>query len=357
MNQNQLDQAKVEAFAGQMVNILNSGALALMISIGHRTGLFDALAELPAVTSNELAAAAKLQERYVREWIATMVTGRIVVYNPTNATYCLPAEHAAFLTRAATPNNMAVTSQFIGLLGTVEDKIASAFHTGDGVGYEHFHRFHEVMAEDSNQTVVSALTDHILPLVPGLTAALQRGLAVLDLGCGQGRALNRLAATFPNSRFIGYDLSDEAIATARNTAAAQGLTNIEFVARDVTHLNESARYDLICTFDAIHDQAQPATVLGSIYRALRPGGVYLMQDIAGSSYVQNNLDHPFGPFLYTISCMHCMPVSLAQHGDGLGTMWGKELALQMLAEAGFANVEVHQFAHDPVNYYYVMSKA
>lgn len=357
MNQNGFDETKAEAFAEQMVGILNNGALALMSSIGHRTRLFDTMAELPAATSGQIAAAAGLQERYVREWLAAMVTGRIVEYDQEYETYRLPTEHAAWLTRAATPNNLAVTTQNIGLLGGVEDKIVDAFYRGGGVPYSDFHRFHEVMAEDSHQTIVAMLTEHILPLVPGLTAALERGIDVLDLGCGRGRALNLLAQTFPQSRFTGYDFSAEAIATAGEAATARGLTNITFATQDATLLHEPECYDLICTFDAIHDQAQPATVLSNIYGALRPGGTYLMQDIAGSSYVQNNLEHPFAPLLYTISCMHCMTVSLAQNGDGLGTMWGKELALNMLAEAGFTDVAVHQLPHDPVNYYYVMRKA
>jgi 2-polyprenyl-3-methyl-5-hydroxy-6-metoxy-1,4-benzoquinol methylase len=357
MKQNGIDQTKAEAFAEQMVGILNGGALALMTSIGHRTRLFDTLAELPPATSGQIAAATGLHERYVREWLAAMVTGRIVEYDQTYETYHLPPEHAAWLTRAATPNNLAVTAQNIGLLGGVEDQIVSSFYEGGGVPYTAFQRFHEVMAEDSHQSVVVALTDHILPLAPGLTDALERGIDVLDLGCGSGRALTLLAQTFPHSRFTGYDFSEEAITTARHTATAQGVRNVEFGVKDATLLHEPEHYDLICTFDAIHDQAQPATVLRNIQQALRPGGTYLMQDIAGSSYVQNNLDHPFGPLLYTVSCMHCMTVSLAQNGDGLGTMWGKELALQMLAAAGFGDVAVHQLPHDPVNYYYVMRKA
>lgn len=356
MNQNGLNEATMEAFAEQMVGVLNSGALAIMIGIGHRTKLFDTMAELPPATSGQIAAAAGLQERYVREWLAAMTTGRVVEYDPTYQLYRLPAEHAALLTRAATPNNLAVTAQYIGLFGTVEDGVIESFHRGGGVPYEAIPRFHAVMAEDSHQTVVSALIDQILPLAPGITEALQRGIDVLDLGCGSGRALNLMAATFPSSRFTGYDLSSEATEIARNAAQEKGLTNITFAAKDVTALDEPQRYDLICTFDAIHDQAQPATVLCNIHRALRPGGTYLMQDIAGSSHLENNLDHPLGPLLYTVSCMHCMTVSLAQDGAGLGTMWGRELARQMLAEAGFTDVEVHQLPHDPFNDYYVMSK-
>jgi 2-polyprenyl-3-methyl-5-hydroxy-6-metoxy-1,4-benzoquinol methylase len=135
-----------------------------------------------------------------------------------------------------------------------------------------------------------------------------------------------------------------------------GLSNVRFEVKDVTMLGEVGRYDLITAFDAIHDQARPATVLFNIATALRPEGVFLMQDIAGSSHVHNNLDHPIAPFLYTISCMHCMTVSLAQDGEGLGTMWGEEKALEMLAEAGFNNVAVKQLPHDFQNNYYICPK-
>jgi 2-polyprenyl-3-methyl-5-hydroxy-6-metoxy-1,4-benzoquinol methylase len=352
-----IDQARAEEFAERMVGVLNEGAIALMTSIGHRTGLFDAMAGLPSSTSEEIASAAGLNERYVREWLGAMTVGGIVEHDPENATYCLPQEHAAFLTRAASPDNIAAFAQYIPLLGSVEDGIVESFKNGGGVPYSAFPRFHEVMAEDSGQTVLPALTDHILPLVPGLTERLEAGIDVLDVGCGSGRALNLMARTFPNSRFLGYDLSEEAIARACAEAQEHGTTNARFEVEDAATLDEEASYDLITTFDAVHDQADPAAVLKGIANALREDGVYLMQDIAGSSHHNNNLEHPIGPFLYTISCMHCMTVSLAQDGEGLGAMWGEEKAKEMLEEAGFKKVEIEQLPHDFQNYYYISTKS
>jgi SAM-dependent methyltransferase len=349
----EFDQATSEAFAGRMLAIVNDGALALMISIGHRARLFDTMASLPPLTSHELAAAVGLSERYVREWLAALVTGGIIRYDSQARSYYLPAEHAAWLTRAASPNNLAVTCQFIPLMGAVEEAILTAFRSGGGLHYHEYPRFHEVMAEDSAQTVLAVLFDAILPLAPGLDAALRAGIDVLDLGCGRGRALLALAQAFPHSRFNGYDLSDEAIADAQAQARDLDLTNIRFAALDAAQLDERARYDLICTFDAIHDQGDPARVLGNIRRALRPGGTYLMQDIRASSELHHNLEHPAAPLLYTVSAIHCTSVSLAQGGVGLGTMWGEELALAMLAEAGFADVKVKQLPHDIMNNYYI----
>ncbi len=351
-----IDERKTEAFAERMLDLLNGGALTLMISVGHRTGLFDVMAQMPPATSGEIAGEADLNERYVREWLGAMVTGGIVEYDVDGKLYRLPPEHAASLTRAAAPANLAPFTQYISVLGGVEDRIVECFRKGGGVPYSEFLRFHEVMAEDSGQTVVAALLDAILPLVAGLTEALEKGIDVLDIGCGSGRALNLMASSFPQSRFTGYDFAEEAVSRGRAEAERQKLSNVRFEAKDVTKLGETDRYDLITAFDAIHDQARPDEVLKSVATALRPDGTFLMQDIAGSSNLHKNLEHPAGPFLYTISCMHCMTVSLALGGAGLGTMWGDEKAREMLGEAGFIRIEKKQLPHDFQNVYYIARK-
>jgi SAM-dependent methyltransferase len=351
-----LDETKAAAFGDRLLGILNDGALALMISIGHRTRLFDTLADGAPRTSQTLAQAAGLNERYVREWLGAMVTGRLVDYDPAAGTYRLPPEHAGFLTRAAAPNNFAPFMQYVGVLGGVEDQIVRCFHEGGGVPYAAFKRFHEIMAEDSGQTVLPALNDHILPLVPGLIDRLRSGIDVLDLGCGSGRALNQMAGDYPNSRFRGLDFSEEAIERARAEARGRGLTNVRFDLADAAAFDASEAFDFITTFDAIHDQGDPARVLRNIQRALRPTGVYLMQDISGTSHLEKDVEHPAGPFLYGISTMHCMTVSLAAGGAGLGTMWGEEVARRMLREAGFTSVNVHRLPHDFQNMYVVARK-
>jgi 2-polyprenyl-3-methyl-5-hydroxy-6-metoxy-1,4-benzoquinol methylase len=356
MTVNEIDREKAEAFAEKMIDMLNNGALALMSSIGHRTKLFDVMNDLPPSTSAQIATAADLNERYVREWLGAMVTGGIVEYDPEPGTYCLPSVHAASLIRAAAPDNIAVFAQYIPLMGTVEDQIVDCFKNGGGVPYSAFGRFHEVMAEDSGQTVVAALMDSILPLVPGLVEDLERGIDVLDVGCGSGRALNLMAKSFPMSRFTGYDISEEAISTGSAEAEQQGIANLRFEIKDVTAFDASLQYDLITAFDAIHDQAQPDKVLQGIATALHPDGTFLMQDIAASSRVDKNMDHPVGPLLYTLSCMHCMTVSLASNGAGLGAMWGEEKARQMLKEAGFTKIEVKKLPHDFQNIYYIIKK-
>jgi ubiquinone/menaquinone biosynthesis C-methylase UbiE len=355
-NQQTIDQARSEAFAQHMLEMLNGAGLSLMISIGHKTRLFDLLAELPPSTSEQIAQAAGLQERYVREWLAAMVTGRIMEYEAASRTYRLPAEHAAWLTRAAGPNNLAFQAQYIALLASVQDEVVACFSKGGGVPYSSFPSFQRLMAEDSTQVVDASLLQVTLPLIPGLVERLQAGMDVADIGCGSGHAINIIAQAFPTSRFVGYDLSEEGIAAARAEARRLGVTNSRFEVQDVSALDVPARYDLITAFDAIHDQARPAQVLSAIARALRPGGIFLMVDIAASSRLEENLDHPLAPFLYTISCNHCMTVSLASGGEGLGTMWGEQKARQMLSAAGFTQLEVKHIEGDFLNSYYIASR-
>jgi ubiquinone/menaquinone biosynthesis C-methylase UbiE len=357
--QSRFDQAKAEAFAGRVLTALNNGALCLMVSIGHRTGLFDTMSQLPPARSEEIATRAGLNERYVREWLGAMVTARVVNFDPASNCYSLPAEHAAFLTRAAAADNMAVFGQYIAVMGSVEDDIVECFRKGGGVPYEKFPRFHEVMAEDSGQSVLSSLESHILPLAPGLTERLGKGIRVLDAGCGRGRILTRLAKLYPRSRFVGMDLSREATGYARDNAAKEGLTNVEFIAADLSAFDaiaEPEAFDFVTTFDAIHDQARPLNVLKGIHRTLKSDGVYLMQDISGTSHVDKDIEHPIGTFLYSISCMHCMTVSLAQGGEGLGAMWGEEKTREYLQKAGFRSITTHRLAHDIQNNWYVVTK-
>jgi len=349
----EFDAIKSEAFAGRLVGGLNDAALMVMTSVGHRTGLFDAIATLPPSTPEAIAATTGLAPRYVREWLCVLATARVVEHDATTGRFHLPPEHAAFVTRAAAPNNIAVTSQFIGVIAGVEDRIVKAFRTGEGVHYHAYGRFHDVMAEDSAQTVGAALFEHILPLAPGLTARLQRGIDVVDVGCGAGRALLLMARAFQKSRFTGLDLCEDAFAEAQVEAARTGVANLSFEARDLAADGIPDDYDLVTAFDAVHDQKDPQRLLTDIRAALRPDGVFLMQDIGGSSTLEGNMENPFAPFLYTMSTMHCTPVSLAQGGPGLGTMWGVELAAEMLRKAGFEQVDLHRLPHDPVNAYFV----
>ena len=344
-------------FQEYMMDIINKGALSLMLSIGHRVGLFDTMVSLPPSTSKQIAIASNLNERYTREWLATMVVGKIVNYDPSNDLYFFQKEKSDLIIRDKKTYNFAASMQWVPILGQVEDEIVNCFKQGGGVPYSSYKRFHEVMEEESAQTVLSVLFESIIPLVPDLEDRLKEGINVLDIGCGSGRVMNMMANQFPHSRFTGYDISDEAIKNAQSQSLISGNKNVDFKVKDVSKILDpqtNLSFDLITAFDAIHDQAEPRKVLRNIASLLKPGdGIFLMQDILSSSLLKNNLDHPLGTFLYTISCLHCMSVSLAQDGLGLGAMWGKEKAVEMLKEAGFTNVEVKQLPHDFQNYYYI----
>jgi len=347
----------LDEFGGQFVGMINKASAALMVSVGHRTGLFGALSEHGPATSEGLARAAGLQERYVREWLGAMTAAGFVECDGAGTTFSLADGWRPLLAGSNGEPTLGHLAEFIGMMGAVEDRIVRCFHEGGGVPYTAFPRFHEIMLEESRQTVVDALLEHILPLVPGLAVSLKNGIHVVDIGCGRGAALHLLASTFPKSLFVGYDLSAEAIDFARGRAAADGLVNLRFEVRDLSTFHDDApeeSFDLVLAFDAIHDQGRPDHVLRGIRRTLKPGGVFLMQDIGASSNVAENRDHPLGTLIYTISCMHCMTVSLAQGGLGLGAAWGEQLARQFLSDAGFGSIQRHTLPHDIQNYYYVV---
>lgn len=352
-----LDTAAVDAFAGRVLTFLNGGMASLMLSVGHRTGLFDVLAGVDRVTAPELATAAGCDERYVREWLAALLMAGVVDHDPDDATYRLPSEHAVLLTRVAGPGNLAVFSQMIAMCGRVEDRIVDCFREGGGVPYAEFPRFHDIVGEYSANVFDTGLVEVTLPLVPGLADRLRAGIEVADIGAGRGHAVNVMAAAFPRSRFTAIDIAAEALAVGREEARRAGLGNVDFVVGDAAALVDENRYDVITTFDAVHDQVDPLAMVQGVHRALVPGGTWLCVDIGASSRVHENVEHPLGTFLYTLSCMHCMTVSLAHGGAGLGAMWGEQAALELFTRAGFAEIRTAEVQGDPFNTYYVCRKA
>lgn len=347
-----VDVDATAAFAARAEEIVNDAMLALMLSVGFRTRLLDVMAGLDPSTSEEVAAAAGLHERYVREWLGAMVTGGIVEYDPVARSYHLPGERAASLTRAAGPRNMAAWATFVGFLAPVEDQIVDCFRNGGGVPYSAFPKFVKAMSRQSRVLFDNALVSAILPLVPGLVGLLREGIDVADVGCGAGRAVNVMAREFPASRFVGYDFLDEAVAVARAEAAGMGLSNARFEVKDAATLDGGERFDLVTSFTAVHDQARPRDMLRGIAVSLKPGGVYLCMDSGLSSEVEDNVGRRFASFAYTLSTMHCMTVSLAEGGEGLGDAWAGPQALRLFAEAGFATVEKHNPEwHEGFDYY------
>lgn len=351
-----LDDAKIEEFSGRVFDAYTGSMLTLMIDVGHRTGLFDAAARGPA-TSAELAGRSGLQERYVREWLGALTTAEVFTYDPSTSRYTLPPEHAACLSGDGSAN-LAPLSLISALLGNHVEDVATAFRVGGGVPYEKFRpRFTEVMDQLSRGLFDGQLIDGILPLTGDLPERLAAGIRVADIGCGTGHAVNLLAANYPKSTFVGYDIAADAIGSAGAEAESMGLANASFEVRDVARLPQDPPLDAVFAFDAIHDQADPAAVLRSVHGALADDGVFVMFDIKASSRLENNVGNPLAPYLYSISTLHCMTVSLALGGAGLGTCWGEELARQMLADAGFEVLSVSDVPDDPMDVVYLCRKA
>ncbi|HEX7738805.1 MAG TPA: class I SAM-dependent methyltransferase [Marmoricola sp.] len=352
-----IDQDAAKAFRKRMIGVMNDAALGLLLGIGDELGLFAVLARTGPSDTATLAATAGVDERYLREWLDGIVASGVATYDPEARLYTLPPEHAACLTYELGPVNLARNCKMLTMLAGVEPELRERFRDGGGLGYDHFPRFHALMAEESRATHDAGLLDVVVPTVPGLHETLSSGAALADVGCGSGHAVNLLARAYPASHFAGYDMSTEAIGAARAEADAWGLTNATFEVRDVTDLGEHDAFDVVTAFDAIHDQAFPDRVLAGIAAALRPGGMFLMVDIKAETGVDGNLGLPWATYLYTLSLMHCMTVSLSQEGGaGLGTVWGRQLAVRMLEEAGLVDVEPLEIRSDPFNYFYVAHK-
>ncbi len=308
-----------------MVGVLNDACLALMTSIGHRTGLFDAMAGNPPATSAEIAATSGLHERYVREWLGAMTVGGVIDYDASSGRYQLPAEHAASLTRSAGPENLAGMMQFVGPAGR---------RRGGG---------QRVLPRRRRRAVLG------VPRVPPADGRGQRRRArrrarrrhrsarawaprpAADWHrCRRRRVRERTRPQSPRARRSRRAASSGTTSPRRRSRPGAvrrlppGWRTSASRCATSPQLDETAAFDLITAFDAIHDQAKPAVVLANIADALRPDGTFLMVDIRASSNLEENVEHPLATFLYTASTMHCMTVSLALDGDGLGTVWGEQ---------------------------------
>ncbi|MHB8577981.1 MAG: class I SAM-dependent methyltransferase [Dehalococcoidia bacterium] len=354
MTTGEIDRSKVRGFAGRLTDLYAGGMLSLMINIGDECGLFAAMAVGPA-TSAGIAERAGLDERYVREWLGAMTSAGFVTYDSTDRLYTLPPEHAMCLT-GETIYNLAPRSSGLAYLPKVLPGIKEAFHSGGGVPYAAFRpEFTEMQDTGNRVRYRELLVKRYLTLAPGLVERLVAGMRVADIGCGTGLCVNLMAKAFPASMFFGYDISDEAIARAQREANASGTSNATFEVRDVRQIPSAPPFDLITAFDAIHDQVDPAGVLRRVHDALAPGGVFFMVDIKLSSNLDDNAGNTWAAYLYSVSVMHCMTVSLAEGGAGLGTMWGHQVARRMLAEAGFKDIELLDVPGDPANGIYLCS--
>ena len=347
-----LPEERAEAFAESLLSTFTAAMTTLMVDLASRTGLLDALGGGPA-TSAELAARAGLVERYVRECLSALAAAGVVTYDAKTAAFALPSDRAVCLTGPGS-RNLAPLARATTLLARHVTAVAHAFRHGGGVPYEQFRpEFTAVMDGMSRGLLDGQLLTGIVPLVDGLADRLARGARVADVGCGTGHAVNLLARAFPRSTVTGYDIAIDAIDAARVEAAAWGLPNASFAVRDATTLPADPPFDVVFAFDAIHDQVDPAGVLTAVRRALTPDGVFVMLDVKAATRLEDNLGNPIAPWLYAVSTLHCLTVSLAHRGAGLGAAWGRELANTMLRDAGFTSVDVHDVPDGPLDSLYV----
>jgi 2-polyprenyl-3-methyl-5-hydroxy-6-metoxy-1,4-benzoquinol methylase len=334
-----VDQAKVHDFVGKVLTDTSGLTTTILAALGDRLGLFKALAAQGPATSAELAKAASINERYAREWLGGMASAGYVQYEPATRRFALPPEHVPVLAQESGPMYFGGAHQM--LLGTfgVLDQLTMAFRQGGGVPQPAYSEdWWAGLERFTAGWFENFLLQEWIPAMPRVREALERGADVADVGCNRGRALLKLAGAFPRSRFVGYDIFEPAIRLATGRAAAAGLADrIRFEHRDVSK-GLPEQFDVITTFDVIHDAVDPLGILRTIRQALRPGGTYVCLDINCSDKLEENAG-PLGALFHGFSVLYCMTTSLSHGGAGLGTVGLPESKLKELAtEAKFASV-------------------
>ncbi len=334
-----IDQAKADAFVGKVLSDTAALAVTVMSSIGDRLGLFKNLAGQGAATSEELAERTHINERYVREWLGAMASAGYLEYAPATRRFTLPPDHIPVLAQEGGPVFFGgVQEEVVGLSGPI-NQLMQAFRSGGGVPMEAYDpSTWEGLTRFTNGWFENLLVPVWLPTMPEVQAKLERGALVADVGCGHGKALIKLAQTYPQSRYVGYDSFAPSIEQAKANAQAAGVADrVRFERRDVSE-GLPEQYDVITTFDVVHDAVNPRSLLRAIRNALRPGGRYVCLEINSSDKLEENIGL-LGAFFYSVSVLYCMTSSLAHDGEGLGTVGIPESKMRELsAEAGFSHV-------------------
>ncbi len=330
-----IDQAKTEKFLEKLVNDIGAATRGALSYIGDKLGIFKALAAHGAVTPEELAHKTGLQPRYLREWLGAMTTAEYVEYDPRTGKYFLPPEHALPLADEEFPYFAGGFLQMIVPTVTVAPKVAEAFRQCGGVSQsEYSPEMFESIERATAPWYKHQLVQKWIPAMPQVKSKLESGGSALDVGCGSARAAITIAKAFPKARVFGFDSHAGSIERARANARAAGLgERVKFDVVDCTRLPEK-QFDLISTFDVVHDSADPVGLMASIRRALTPEGTYLMLEMNASHNVQDNVN-PLGRLLYSVSTLYCLTTSLAHNGAGIGACMGEPKARELATEAGF----------------------
>jgi 2-polyprenyl-3-methyl-5-hydroxy-6-metoxy-1,4-benzoquinol methylase len=332
-----MDRTKVEAFLEKFVGFASGATTIGLLAVADRSGLSEYLGEHEGGTAEEVAEGAGLDARYTKEILSGLAAAGVVEYDADSGVFTLPEEHALFVSSDSSPYFMGGWLDMIPLVMSQIEGVATASVHGGGVGFEEFGpRFIKGIDRGNGPSQRVFLTNKWLAAVPGLVDRLDEGIRVADVGCGSGTAAILMAEAFPNAEVVGFDVSGDSIAVARSRS--EELSNIEFHEYTIEEIPIEPGFDLVTSFDVIHDLVDPMAGLKRIREALMPDGMYLMMEPNASSYLENNL-HDRGALLYGISALHCMTQSLARDGAGLGAAWGTETAEQMAGEAGFSSFE------------------
>ncbi len=336
--QAQLDFGKVEELAFRVVGDMGGAFIMALGYIGDRLGLYKAMDGAGPITSDELASKTGLNERYVREWLRSMVAAEYIDYDPESQRYSMSPEQAFVLSNEDSPMFVGGGFHFTAPSLLNVPRIMEAFKTGGGIPYSEIgEEIPPAIERFFRPGYINFLARDWLGAVPGLIARLENGIMAGDIGCGRGQSTVAMAKAYPQSRFLGIDYDRGSIAAARKLAENAGLKNIEFVEGAADQIPRDRAYELICSFDCIHDMVDPLGALKAIHAVLAPDGVYIWSEPNCSHEAHENRN-PVGRTFHAISPLHCMTVSLAYHGAGLGTVIGEKGARELAAKAGFSNV-------------------
>jgi SAM-dependent methyltransferase len=329
----------MEAFVHKVLGDTSATLTTILAVLGDRLGLFKDLAAHGPATSDELASRAGVNERYAREWLGGMASAGYLEYEPATRRFTLPPEHAPALAQEGGAVFFGGIYQELPALTGILDQLTVAFRAGGGVPQSAYNdQMWDGLERFTNMWFENLLTQQWLPAMPDVQARLERGAQVADVGCGRGRALIKLAQVFPKSRYTGYDVFGPTIERATANARAAGVADrVRFAQRDVSQgLPEP--YDVITTFDVVHDAVDPVGLLRTIRQGLRADGIYVCLDVNCSEKLEEN-SGPLGAMFYGFSVLYCMTTSLAGGGMGLGTLGFHESKVRELcAQAGFSHV-------------------
>lgn len=348
-----IDPDELQQYSLNVWGYKQGEVVSLMIHIGDRLGLYQALAGAGPVTAADLAERTGLQERWLLEWLKGQAAAKLLDYHEGDRFELTPVGVAVL---ADEEKSVAFAAgAFTGATPPeAVDKLVDAFRSGIGLSYQELgpsaaHRTERMLGPWTRQ----ALVPQILPALEGVAGKLEAGAVAADVGCGAGVALLAMAEAYPNSEFHGYDPSAHAIERAEANAAARELGNIKLHVAGGEQLPREPRYDFIITFDCIHDMTRPAEVIAAIRRALQPDGTWLIKDIRSKPRFEDNLRNPLLAMLYGFSVSACMSSALSEPGGaGLGTLgFNPEVAERMVRAAGFTRFTTHDF-EDPGNLYY-----